>query len=355
MNKIKEVELTEDELILKAVEVINGSSYRIALIVDQNSRLIGTVTDGDVRRGLLNNQTLESQVSTIMCHKPIYVSERHSDVETLALMKAHQILQIPVLNSTGQVVTIKHREQLRDTSHHQSKQAAQVPIVLMLGGLGKRLHPLTEKVPKPMLPVGNVPLLETTVNNFVKHGFRQFYFAVNYRAEVIIEHFGDGSKFGAEIHYLHEQKKLGTAGALSLLPELPESPMIVMNGDLLTNISYRELLNFHEEHNVLGTMCVKEHKTQIPYGIVINNGVELNKIVEKPTETYYVNAGIYVIEPKALQYIPKDRYFDMPQLFDQIVAHGQSSVIYPIYEYWRDIGHPEDLKEAEHEFDQYFS
>jgi NDP-sugar pyrophosphorylase family protein len=225
----------------------------------------------------------------------------------------------------------------------------------MAGGLGSRLQPLTNECPKPMLRVGNKPILETILDNFIDYGFQRFYFAINYKADIITEHFGNGSKWGVDIRYLHEDRRLGTAGALSLLPEKIIDPLVVMNGDLLTKTNFKQLLDFHSLQAGLATMCVSEYDFQVPYGVVRTKDSRILGIDEKPIHRFFVNAGIYVLEPAALKSIPSATYFDMPSLFDCIIAIDFDTSVFPVREYWLDIGHMNDFDRACMEFPHVFS
>jgi len=220
----------------------------------------------------------------------------------------------------------------------------------MAGGLGNRLRPLTEQCPKPLLKVGGKPLLENIVQGFAGYGFRKFYISVNYMAEMIETYFGDGSRFGVSISYIHEDNQLGTAGALGLLPEVPRDSFFVINGDLLTQINFSHLLDFHSQHHSLATMCIKEYHYQVPFGVVQVNGEKLSALDEKPVQTFFVNAGIYVLEPSILDFIPRNHYFDMTMLFDRIMKKGLKPRVFPIREYWLDIGQLEDYKKANGDF-----
>ena len=216
----------------------------------------------------------------------------------------------------------------------------------MAGGTGTRLRPLTENSPKPLLTVGDKPLLEGIIENFVRQGFSKFFISVNYLAESIKDHFGDGAKWGAHIIYLDEDKPLGTAGALKLLPEKPTSPVIVMNGDLVTKIDFRDVLDFHSTQSSVATMCVREYDFQVPFGVVETQGAMIQSIDEKPVHKFFVNAGIYVIDPDALEIIPDDQKFDMTELFDQLVQGSQPAAAFPVHEYWMDIGRLDDFHRA---------
>ncbi|MGQ9826160.1 MAG: nucleotidyltransferase family protein, partial [Desulfotomaculales bacterium] len=227
-------------------------------------------------------------------------------------------------------------------------------VVIMAGGLGSRLRPLTDECPKPLLKVGGKPLLETILENFLEYGLYNFYFSVNYRAEMIREYFGDGSRWGANIEYINEEKRLGTAGALSLLPEKPKNTVLVMNGDLLTKINFEHLLDFHADTKADATMCVKEYNFQIPYGVVKTDRHRLIEIEEKPVKTFFISAGIYAIEPAVIDLIPRNTYFDMPGLFEKLIKENREAAVFPIREYWLDIGHKEDFERANGEFSEVF-
>ena len=227
-------------------------------------------------------------------------------------------------------------------------------VVLMAGGLGMRLRPLTADCPKPMINVGNKPLLETILENFISYGFRRFYVSVNYKADVVKSYFGDGSKWGADICYLHEEKSLGTAGALSLIPEKPQHDLLVMNGDLLTKINFSQLLHFHKEKNAMGTMCVREYDFQVPYGVVQIEKDKMLGISEKPVHRFFVNAGIYVLAPQALDFVPHNTYLDMPSLFENMIAKKNEAVVFPVREYWLDIGQMSDYDRANGEYKDFF-
>lgn len=238
------------------------------------------------------------------------------------------------------------------SSRNSSKE--DVTVVLMLGGEGLRLRPFMDNVPKPMIEVGGTPLLETIVRNFVSQGFYNFYFCVNYKADVISSYFGDGSKFGAKISYLNEKQRMGTGGALGLIPEKPKAPLIIMNGDILTKADFSRLLKHHDDAGAWATMCIREHRYQFPYGVVNAKDGKFVSITEKPLQDYFINAGIYVLEPEVLDFVPENASMDMPQLFDVLNGEGKDLAVYPVKEYWMDIGHMEDLGKARADFDEVF-
>ncbi len=352
----KQAMLLTGSSIMEAIEIIDKAAMQIALVVDDDNKLLGTVTDGDVRRGILDGIALDKPVDKVMNSNPFTVTEISSHDEMLEIMVERKIHQLPIIDGNDRIVGVAKLDELAEktvTSHENNND--DVWVVLMLGGLGSRLLPLTEDIPKPMIKIGDKPLLETIVNNFFSQGFKNFYFSVNYKSDVIKSHFGDGSKFGVNITYLDEDKRMGTAGALSLLPNTPTGPLIVMNGDILTNSNFSHLVDFHRQNNAAATMCVREYHQQVPYGVVKTSGTKLQSIVEKPSQTYFVNAGIYVVDPDVLDYVPENDYFDMPNLFDSLESAGKDSAVFPIREYWLDIGNLGDLERGRIEYDKIFN
>ncbi len=313
---------------------------QIALVVDGDNHLLGTVTDGDVRRGILRGVALNETVDKIMNPNPSVCREDDAREAILTRMEIRNLRHMPVVDKAGRVVRLETHDELLAPKERDNL------VVLMAGGLGVRLRPLTENCPKPMLKIGGRPILETILLNFIEYGFRRFYLSVNYMSEAITEYFGDGSRWGVDIRYLRESQKLGTAGALSLLPERPNSPILVMNGDLLTKVNFTQLVDFHGAHRSKATMCVREYDFQVPYGVVKMDHHSITAIEEKPVQTFFVNAGIYMLEPEILDMIPKSDFFDMPTLFDRLIADRSKTIAFPVREYWLDIGHVEDFERA---------
>lgn len=340
MNDWKKALLKDSATMRDAIEAIDKGSLQIVVIVDDENRLVGTVTDGDIRRGILKGLAFTVPVPQIMRAKPRSATVHQTREEILALMKQKKIHQIPVLDDDGRVVGIEVLDELLAPPSKENW------VVLMAGGLGTRLRPLTDAVPKPMIPIGQKPILESILESFIECGFRNFFISVHYKDHVIRNYFADGSRWGVNIRYLAEDERLGTAGALSLLPEKPSAPMFIMNGDLLTKVNFNQLLSFHAEHKLAATMCVREYDFQVPYGVLSLDGHKIVNIDEKPTQKFFVNAGIYVLEPKAVDLIPKGRFYDMPQLFNDLKSKGQATAAFPIREYWIDIGHLRDLIRA---------
>ncbi|MBR9973734.1 nucleotidyltransferase family protein [Magnetospirillum sulfuroxidans] len=338
--------IPEGIAIREALKVIDTA--RIGLVVDADRRLLGTVTDGDIRRGILRSISLHDPVDQVMNATPFTASATLSRAEIRAMPAAGKYRFVPVIDSHGCVVG------LEGVVTTVSPQIRSNLVVLMAGGLGKRLRPLTESTPKPMLQVGSRPLLETILIHIAEQGFNQFLISVNYKAEMVKDHFGDGRQWNAEIRYLEETREMGTAGALSLLPEVPTEPIIIMNGDLLTKIDLLHLLDYHAEHGSMATMCVREYDFQVPYGVVHIDGHRIKSIEEKPIHRFFVNAGIYVLSPEVLFLVDKDEFLDMPRLFDRLISRSLPSAVFPIREYWMDIGLPDDYHQANREFDTVF-
>ena len=335
--------LPSQATIREVVEVIDRGAAQIALVTESD-RLIGIVTDGDVRRGLLRGESLDAPVTNIMRRNFRSLPANATPEDAFALMQRETLHHAPALDESGKVL---HLFLLKDLIKPQKLPNS---VVIMAGGEGKRLRPLTHDCPKPMLQVAGKPLLEIILNQCLDSGFEHFYFAVNYLKEQIKSHFQDGSAWGARIQYLEENKPLGTAGALSLLPQRPAHPFLVLNGDVLTRVDYARLLRFHADNHSSATLCVREHSTQIPFGVVRMDDVKFVALEEKPVLTHYVNAGIYLLNPEVLDLVPKDAFFDMPQLLETVAQQGKTVSAFPIHEYWLDIGHPKTLEQAHGEW-----
>ena len=323
-----------------AIERLNKVGIKIALVLDENFRLLGTISDGDFRRGMLSGLTLEDTVEKIMNKNPRTVNEGTSRLEILKLMNDTKILQIPIVDRNNFVIGLH----LWD---HISVQAKYSNImVIMAGGKGSRMHPQTENRPKPMLLVAGIPILEHIVRRAQSQGFNHFIIAINYLGQIIEDYFKDGHKFGVKIEYLHEDIPLGTAGALSLLSHKPERAFIVTNGDVITDINYSDFLEYHTVQNAAATVAVHTHEFQIPYGVVQINGLEVESYEEKPIVSSLINAGVYALDPDILDLITEPKFRDMPELQDISRELKKKVIVYPLHESWIDIGRPIDLEIA---------
>jgi dTDP-glucose pyrophosphorylase/predicted transcriptional regulator len=340
MRDISDIFVSRDTPILAALRQLEKGAKQIALVVDDQRRLLGVVTDGDVRRGMLRGIGLDRPVSEIMKDSPITAPATITQEAAIVLMQEKTIHQLPLLDGGRVVGLITHDDVL-----HATRQ--DTLVVLIAGGLGSRLRPLTDETPKPLLAIGGKPLLEIAISNLARQGFTRFMLAVNYKAEMFRAHFADGSALGVQIGYIQENESLGTAGALRLLAEKPQAPMLVINGDVLTNLDARQLLMFHRKQGVAATMCVREYEWRVPYGVVRVDGGRLAAFEEKPTRREFVNAGIYVLSPAALDQIPATGPLDMPELFSRVARNIGAPAIYPLHEYWIDIGHLDDLQRAQ--------
>ncbi|MEF8866873.1 MAG: nucleotidyltransferase family protein [Salinibacter sp.] len=348
MSDWHDCQVPSDASIREAMQAIEESELRIAVVTTDGDKLRGVVTDGDIRRGILDGLSLEQPVEDVMNEDPV-VARRGSDPERIAqLMTDHRIHQVPVIDASGRVVRLMTIDDVVDSEERST------PVVIMAGGLGTRLRPITDDCPKPLVEVEGVPILETLLEQLAAQGFRRVYLSVNYKAQMIEEHFGEGADWGLQIEYLREEKRLGTAGPLSLLPDQPTEPVLVLNGDLMTTMNFGRLVDFHDEQAAMATMGVRRHRVEIPYGVVEIEDRRITGLEEKPSEEYFVNAGVYVLEPAALEQVPDDAFFDMPELFQLLVDDERAVSAYPIQKYWRDIAHQDDLQRAQAEFNQVF-
>lgn len=348
MRNTEQIELYGHSTIREALNIIDQGALKIALVVDQNKKLLGTLSDGDIRRAILKGCGLDDEIDSIYNHTPTTCEVNDSKERILQLAIAHKLYQIPVVDSEGRIVGIVEVDDLIQPACRTNT------VVLMAGGLGTRLSPLTDAVPKPMLHVGSKPILETIIENFAKYGYTDIILSVGYKSNIIEEYFGDGSAFGVKIDYIHETKRMGTAGALSMLRNKLTEPFFVMNGDLMTNINFEHMFDYHISHDAMATMAVREYDFQVPYGVVKIKDGQITSIEEKPTHRFYVNAGIYLLAERSLEHIPNDEFFDMPSLFEKLIANGKNAVSFPIREYWLDIGRMSDYERANSEYRKVF-
>lgn len=326
--------------IQEAILNLDQSGLQIVLITAADGRLCGTVTDGDVRRALLRGLNLQGRVDDIMFRSPMVAPPEVGREMVLQLMRANKIHQLPVVDAEHRVVGLHVWDEIIAPSRRDNM------MVIMAGGLGKRLRPFTEDCPKPMLPVAGKPMLEHIIDRARAEGFSRFVLSVHYLGHMVEEYFGNGDRWQISIDYLREDSPLGTAGAISLLNPQPDLPFLVTNGDVLTDINYAEMLDFHMHHGALATMAVRQHEWQHPFGVVRTKGIEIVGFEEKPIHRTHVNAGIYVLDPEALSVLTKGEACDMPTLFERLQNQGKSTIAYPMHEPWLDVGRPDDLERA---------
>lgn len=350
MDEWEKCLVVPDRTIRQAMEQLGKSRQQAILVVDGDRRLLGTVTEGDFRRAVLAGISIDQPIVSIMNGHPITTTPGTDLRARIAVMRRHSIRHLPVVDGQGRVVGLVRPEAIIKSNAPKHDNW----VVIMAGGQGQRLRPLTADTPKPLLPVGGRPLLETIVRGLSDHGLTRIYMSINYRGEQIKTHFGDGERFGVEIRYIEEQRSMGTAGALGLIQETHGDPLLVVNGDVLTKINYGSLLAYHEEHEADAAIGLREFETQIPFGVVTSDGDRVLDIVEKPIQRVMVNAGIYVIEPKVVARVPKDDPIDMTDVLRDLVAAGGKVVGYAIHDYWLDVGRIEDLDRAAAEFGVHF-
>jgi dTDP-glucose pyrophosphorylase/predicted transcriptional regulator len=345
------IQISPDSSIREAIEIIEVASFQIALVVKEDGLLLGTVTDGDIRRGILKGLDLNDPVVDVMNRQPTTARIGTPRDELLALMTAKLIKQVPLVDANGLIVGLELLDSLL-----QNPVKRENPVVILAGGLGKRLRPLTADTPKPLLKVGGQPLLELIISQFQAHGFRDVYISVNHLGNLIEEYFGDGQKFGISISYLRESEPLGTAGPLSLMPKSSTLPCVVVNGDVLTKVSFEHMLQFHNEGGFDLTIGIKEYPLNLPFGVVVTEGDRVLEFREKPVETRLINAGVYVIAPIVLEMLPEHTYYDMNQLIDRLLSKPDRNVgAFLIHEYWMDIGTAADYQQAQWDYSDHFS
>ena len=331
-----------------ALGVIDATGAGIALVIDDNRRLLGTLSDGDIRRALIAGATLEDACGGVLNSHPKVANVSQGRAAILSRLRELEVHQLPIVDGSGVVAglaTIDDFLRIQERPHS---------VVIMAGGRGERLLELTRDVPKPMLKVGSRPILETIINTYASQGFRNFYLAVNYKAEQIEAHFGDGASRGLNIRYLREKERLGTGGALSLLSERPEGPIVVSNGDVLSKEDHGLVLDAHLASGAEATVLVRNYEIQVPFGVITHDLDGVTSIEEKPTQRFTISAGVYVLSPEALDLVPRDTYFDLPTLLEQMLERGMRVRCHRADSYWMDIGRISDYERANAEFGAVF-
>jgi dTDP-glucose pyrophosphorylase len=341
--------ISADDSLRKALEVIDSAGTQIALIVDKNRRLLGTLSDGDLRRAMLQGIGLDDGVELAMHTDSKVINSLSTPQEIREMMRLSGCPQLPILNAEGMVVGLALMRDFLNADQRDNW------VIIMAGGLGERLKKLTQDTPKPMLKVGPRPLLETIIQCYARQGFYRFYLALNYKAEQIVTHFGDGSALGIDIRYIFENKRMGTAGALSLLPERPKEPFVVTNADLLTKVNFGNIVDQHVALQAKATMAVRHYEMQVPFGVVNLRDDQIYSIEEKPVQSFIVSAGINVLSPEVLDLVPKDIFFDMPSLFNIIVEKNMKAHAHQIDDYWLDIGQLPDYERAKLDYEKIFN
>jgi dTDP-glucose pyrophosphorylase len=336
-NNWKKAVISANASLRDAAKNLTESALRIVLVVDAAEKLLGTVSDGDIRRGLLRGLTLDSDIKEILRKNPLVAPEGMSQSLIRQLMAANKVQQIPETDTEGRVVCLHTWDEVLTTPSISNK------MVIMAGGKGTRLRPYTESCPKPMLLVGGKPMLQHIIERARDEGFFEFLLSVNYLAHMIEEYFGDGNGFDVTIEYIREESPLGTSGSLSLIGKLVDEPFVVTNGDVITDIRYSDLLEFHKRQESIATMAVRLHEWQHPFGVVQLDGLNIIALEEKPIARTYINAGVYALSPVALQELKYGESCDMPTLFERLRASSHKTIAYPMHEPWMDVGRQDDL------------
>ncbi|WP_313433285.1 nucleotidyltransferase family protein [Stutzerimonas nitrititolerans] len=349
MRNVAEVIVAPEATIREAMRLLDKGAQRIVLVCTPDNMLLGTVTDGDTRRALLRDANMHDPVSSVMNTEPLTVTRSTTREQRLKLMNEHELTAIPIVNEHQQVIELETLHQAMQPEQHEN------PVFIMAGGFGTRLQPLTDHCPKPMLRVGEKPMLEHLISQFISHGFHNFYISTHYLPEIIRNHFGDGSAWSASIQYVHEDQPLGTGGALGLLPpDLPDMPLIMMNGDVLTKLSYSQLLRHHENNHFDATVCVREDEHRVPFGVIETENELITNMVEKPTYRYKINTGIYILNPGIVHSVKFGQRIDMPTLLERHMQESKRIGTYISYDYWLDIGQMKDYQKAQRDIDVHF-
>ena len=335
-NKWKDTILLKQATIRDVLKNLNKSSLRISLIVNDKEEFQGTVSDGDIRRALINGLEQKTSIQKIINRNAFVVSSEIKPEIVLQLMIKNKVQQIPIVNEKQKITGLYLWDEL------VSQKKILNTMVIMAGGKGTRLGKYTKNCPKPLLPVNGKPMLEQIIESAKLQGFERFVISINYLGQMIEDYFNDGEKWNVKIDYIKEDKPLGTAGALRLLSPKPKLPIVVSNCDIITDIHYGELLNFHNNHNADATMAVRIHEWENPYGVVQTKGIDILNFKEKPVVRSTINAGVYVLEPSVIDDITKDKIFDMPNLFEKLKKKNLRTIVYPVHELWLDVGRPED-------------
>ncbi len=342
---MKDKLLLPESTVMDAISAVENSPQRMTIVIDHEGKLLGTITDGDIRRHILKGGSLNDLVVILMNKDPITANLGTTKNAISFLMSKNNVTGIPIIDKNRYYVETKH---VTDVENFDIKSISSKNIfscaVIMAGGEGNRLRPITEDIPKPMIKIGKMPLLEYQIKSLAQLGIKRVYIAINYLGEFIENYFGDGNSFGIEIKYLREDFKLGTAGPLSLLPEISEQPILVLNGDIYTTSNFQSLYTFHKDSGSVITVAAVDYKIDIPYGIVEVKGEEVHSLVEKPTQSYLCNAGIYVISPEVVKSVEKHTFINMTDLVQIYISSGMKVKVFPIYEFWTDIGTPKDLE-----------
>jgi dTDP-glucose pyrophosphorylase len=350
MKNISEMLVNESTTIIDTLSVIDTNSKGIAVVIDSKGKLLGTITDGDIRRAIIQGKSVKENIEDIYNKTCKYALKKDITKGLLNSLKVLKIKFLPIVDED--MIFIDYLEV--DDMLTNVELVKDNPVLIMAGGMGTRLKPLTDEIPKPMLLVGGKPILETIIEQFRSQGFTNIYISVNYKSEIIEDYFRDGKDFGVSITYIKESKRMGTAGAIKLAEKYLDKPFFVVNGDILTKVNYKRLLEYHEENEFVMTIGCRNFEMQIPYGVLNINDICVTSLEEKPIVSYFISGGIYLLNTKTLEYIPQDEYFDITELINNIIKDKERIGSFPIQEYWMDIGHLNDYYKANEDIKKYF-
>lgn len=332
-----------DKSIKEALKIINDYAFRAVFVTDNEQRFLGIVTDGDVRRGLLNDISLDQEVGLIVNRNPVSCRLDEATPETIKkILKNNRFLHVPIIDEDDKLVDVRTYDDFLFSKKRDN------PVFIMAGGFGTRLKPLTDNCPKPMLKIGDKPILEHILLRLIDQGFYRFYFSTHYLANIVMDYFKDGTKWGVSIEYIYEDTPLGTGGALSLLPkDIGDLPLVMMNGDVMTKTDFGRLVDYHNEKKGCATVAVLEYHHEVPFGVITTDGAYIVNMVEKPTHRSFVNAGMYVLEPSVYKSVSENHKIDMPTLLLEQINSGKKIASFPIHEYWLDVGRMDDFELAQ--------
>ena len=343
---VRQLSVTPQTSLLAAIDQITKSEHKILLIVGDDGQLRGVVTDYDIRQAILNKFTFEQALDEIIKHRPVIAQAGASDHDIIELMQNTPCMQIPIVDANGRPVDVRFHEEFVVLREKEEERVA----VVMAGGLGTRLHPITEHVPKPLLEISGRPILFVLLDQIISEGFNRIYLTLHYKSKMFIDRVHASPRFRDCVEFVVETKPLGTAGSLGLLPRRPANPFLIINADLLTEVSLHEMYRFHIRQGNMATIAVKREKFEVPYGVVETSGGVVVGLREKPELPIDVNTGVYVISPSVLDYIPQDVGLDMPQLLNQLIDEKRPLGSFPVHEFWLDVGTHEQLDRAMNKF-----
>ena len=331
--------LQDTATIKDGLEQLNTVNGEAVFILDPQEKVVGTITDGDIRRGLINGKTINDSIREVMHADFRHIKLENYSIYTIDKIKEQLIGMLPVIDNEGKLVKLLDLKILRTV--------LPVEVLLMAGGRGERLKPLTDDIPKPMLRVGSKPIIEHNIDRLALYGVEKLHVSVKYKAEQIMDYFKDGSEKGLNISYIQEEEPLGTLGAIRLIETIETPAILVMNSDLLTNIDFEDFYRLFEESDADMIVASTPYRVDVPYGVLETNGNQITSLKEKPSYVYFSNAGIYLIKTPVLDRIPKGKFYNATDLMDELIREGKKVVNYPIVHYWLDIGKPEDFKKAQ--------